>query len=36
MILQALVNHYENLAEQEKVDQEGWCVKQRFPMQSTC
>ena len=25
MILQALVNHYENLAEQEKVDQEGWC-----------
>ena len=25
MILQALVNHYENLAEQGKVDQEGWC-----------
>ena len=25
MILQALVNHYENLAEQEKVDREGWC-----------
>lgn len=25
MILQALVNHYENLAEQEKVDQPGWC-----------
>ena len=24
MILQALVNHYENLAEQGKVDQEGW------------
>lgn len=25
MILQALVNHYENLEEQGKVDQEGWC-----------
>ena len=25
MILQALVNHYENLAEQGKVDREGWC-----------
>lgn len=25
MILQALVNHYENLAEQGEVDQEGWC-----------
>ena len=25
MILQALVNHYENLAERGKVDQEGWC-----------
>lgn len=25
MILQALVNHYENLAEQGKVDKEGWC-----------
>ena len=25
MILQTLVNHYENLAEQGKVDQEGWC-----------
>ena len=25
MILQALANHYENLAEQGKVDQEGWC-----------
>ena len=24
MILQALVNHYENLAERGKVDQEGW------------
>ena len=25
MILQALVNHYENLEKQGKVDQEGWC-----------
>ena len=25
MILQALVKHYENLAEQEKVAQPGWC-----------
>lgn len=25
MILQALVQHYERLAEEEKVDQEGWC-----------
>ncbi len=25
MILQALVNHYENLVKQEKVAQEGWC-----------
>lgn len=25
MILQTLVNHYENLAEQGKVDQPGWC-----------
>lgn len=25
MILQALVNHYENLIKQEKVAQEGWC-----------
>ena len=25
MILQALVKHYENLEEQGKVDQEGWC-----------
>ena len=25
MILQALVNHYENLAEQGNVDREGWC-----------
>lgn len=25
MILQALVNHYENLVEQEEVTQEGWC-----------
>ena len=25
MILQALVNYYEDLLEQGKVDQEGWC-----------
>ena len=25
MILQALVQHYERLAEEEKVDREGWC-----------
>ena len=25
MILQALVKHYENLAEQGKADREGWC-----------
>ena len=25
MILQALVNHYENLVEQEEVTQDGWC-----------
>ena len=27
MILQALVKHYENLEEQGKVDQEGWCMQ---------
>ena len=25
MILQALVKHYENLVEEEKVSKQGWC-----------
>ena len=35
MILQALVHHYENLLEKNKVSKEGWC-QQTYLMRSIC